>query len=594
MGKSSYVEYAVIGAYFVFMIVTGIAFRRFNRNVSDYFRSGCRGTWWLVGASVFMSSFTAWTFTGASGVAYDAGMAVSIIFFSNAVGYLINFLVTAPLFRQMRATTGPEIIKQRFNTFTQQFYVWVGMVPGILSSGLTLWGVALFASAVFGFDVQLLIIGLGLVVLIYSTIGGSWSVMATDFLQALILLPMTVLVTYLSLKSIGGLDGFFHQIQSQDLGRMLNVIDTRPDAKYSLPFAIAMFSFVQISYNSFGSSVKYFACKDGREARKAAFLSFILMAIGAFLWFLPPIVARLQFADVVQAMGASPNLKNPTETAYAVVAMKLLPAGMMGMIVVAMFASTMSSLSPTFNHNAAIITQDVYRHLIRPIASDREVFIVGQITTFVFGGLVIFAALKLSLQVNGRLFDYMLTFGSLFGTPTMIPMFLALFVRKSPPCSAVVSVLCGFVISALAYKFHWSYQASVFGITLAGVLGFVATMPLWKNVPEETKERIGEFYRRMHTPVDFAKEVGKPNDPGQLKLVGYVSLSIGLFMLLLLLVPNPIAGRLQILAVAGSIILFASAMVLVGYAKARRMRLEEDALLLQLPTQPMTEKAKVG
>jgi len=132
MENTNQIEYLVIAAYLLFMIVTGVAFRRYISNFSDFFRSGCRGTWWLVGGSVFMASFSAWTFTGAAGVAYASGISVAVIFLANALGYFLNFALTAPLFRQMRATTFPEVITQRFDAATQQFYIWIGVVPGIL------------------------------------------------------------------------------------------------------------------------------------------------------------------------------------------------------------------------------------------------------------------------------------------------------------------------------------------------------------------------------------------------------------------------------------------------------------------------------
>src|SRR5277367_842363 len=108
------IEYVVIGCYLIFLVIIGAAFHRFNRNVSDYFRSGCRGTWWLVGASVFMGNVTANSFTSSAGVAFQAGWSVAIIYIGNAVGYFVNFLFLAAWFRQLRATTGPEVIRMRF------------------------------------------------------------------------------------------------------------------------------------------------------------------------------------------------------------------------------------------------------------------------------------------------------------------------------------------------------------------------------------------------------------------------------------------------------------------------------------------------
>ncbi|MCC5877254.1 MAG: hypothetical protein JJU11_13615 [Candidatus Sumerlaeia bacterium] len=557
MNDTRITELVVIGLYFVFMLATGILFRRYNHKFGDYFRSGCQGSWWLVGSSVFMASFTAWTFTGAVGVAYDSGMTVAIIFMANAVGYLINALITARWFRQMRAITYPEVVRARFDTTTQQFYVMVGVIPGLLTAGLTLWGVALFASSVFGFDQTTLIIVLGLIVLVYSTIGGLWGVMATDFLQAMILIPMTILVAVLSLQAIGGVGGFFAEIRGQELTGMLRLTESGEGAVYTPSWALAMIVFVIITYNSVGSSVKYFACKDGREASKAAGLAAILMFLGSILWIVPPIVARLKFPELVEAQPIS----KPSESAYAVIATQLLPAGLTGMIVVAMFAATMSSLSTVLNQFAAIVTQDVYKPFARPKATDREMFVAGQIATVMTGGLIVMMAVYLSTREGGGLFDFMLIFGSLFGTPMVVPMFLAMFVRKTPRWSAVVAVCVGFAFSFLGYISGASYAQNVFTIAATTAIAYCGTIPFWKYSTPEYKERVKEFYERMHRPVDFKGEVGDDNDSGQLRLIGWVSFAVGIFVLTCIVLPNPMAGRIQILMVSGFILLFGGMMV---------------------------------
>ncbi|MBT5168557.1 MAG: transporter, partial [Opitutales bacterium] len=63
------VEYIVIISYLILLLAVGWYFKRFNKDTNDFLKGGCRGTWWLVGMSSFMSAFSAWTFTGAAGVA---------------------------------------------------------------------------------------------------------------------------------------------------------------------------------------------------------------------------------------------------------------------------------------------------------------------------------------------------------------------------------------------------------------------------------------------------------------------------------------------------------------------------------------------
>ncbi|HMB01595.1 MAG TPA: transporter, partial [Spirochaetota bacterium] len=93
-------DYAVIVFYFIFMVGIGFVFRKFSKNASDYFRSGGTMLWWLVGATAFMTQFSAWTFTGAAGKAYTNGAIILMIFFANAFGYFMNYLWSARKFRQ--------------------------------------------------------------------------------------------------------------------------------------------------------------------------------------------------------------------------------------------------------------------------------------------------------------------------------------------------------------------------------------------------------------------------------------------------------------------------------------------------------------
>ena len=85
--KTGMVDLAVIVVYLILMSAVGVVFKRFNRSSDDFMRSGCRATWWLCGASCFMSIFSAWTFTGGAAVAYEAGWSFSVLFLMNALGF---------------------------------------------------------------------------------------------------------------------------------------------------------------------------------------------------------------------------------------------------------------------------------------------------------------------------------------------------------------------------------------------------------------------------------------------------------------------------------------------------------------------------
>ena len=197
-------DYAVLAFYFVFMLVISWVFRRFITNISDYFRSGGQVLWWMAGGSAFMVSFSAWTFTGAASRAYGDGWPIMIIYVGNAVGFFINAAWFGPKIRQLRVVTGMEAVRQRFGRASEQTFTWITLPLQMLTAGIWLYGLGVFFSAAFEMDVQLTIIVTGISVLLISLLGGSWAVLASDFIQVLILMPVTMVTMFLAVAHVGG------------------------------------------------------------------------------------------------------------------------------------------------------------------------------------------------------------------------------------------------------------------------------------------------------------------------------------------------------------------------------------------------------
>ncbi|HCD32828.1 MAG TPA: hypothetical protein DER01_10510 [Phycisphaerales bacterium] len=545
--------YSVIGIYLLLLIVVGMVMQRFNSDSSDYFRSGCRGTWWLVGSSAFMGAFSAWTFSGAAGAAYESGWSVAVVYLANSAGFAINALWLAPWFRQMRAITVPQVIEQRFGRVTQQFYAWINVVLGLIYAALWLYGLAIFVSAVFGLPIQGVVIGVGLVVLIYSVIGGSWAVMSNDFLQTIILIPITLLVAYLALDAIGGLSSFWDQSMHGEHAAEFAVINTPQqfDGRYTLIWAIAMFIKNVIGYNTINSSVRYFSVKDGREARKAAWLGCGLMTIGAVIWMIPPMVGRLLYAQQI----GSVEIAKPAESAYAVVSMQLLPPALVGLMVVAIFAATMSSMDTGLNRNAAIFTKDIYPRLCKLIgrvpAEGKALMRRGQLFSMIFGVLIVLLTLYFVSRDGQGVFEYMLTLGAVLALPLAVPMLLAMFIRKTPGWAAIFSVAMAAIPSAIGLMMQWPFEAKVLWNVGIGATAYLLTMPFWRFEKPAYQQQVGDFFEQMHRPIDFEKEVGKANDLKQLAIIGRFALIGGLLILLLLLIPQSIRDRLCVLFVSG-------------------------------------------
>src|SRR5246500_1128103 len=122
MTTANQVDYLVIGLYALLMVRVGFYVLRFNRGAAEYFRGGSRIPWLVAGLSCFMSGFSAWTFTGAAGVAYRAGIAATGLYIGNALSFLLGYFVFASRWRRSRITTVMEYLSARFNLATHQVF----------------------------------------------------------------------------------------------------------------------------------------------------------------------------------------------------------------------------------------------------------------------------------------------------------------------------------------------------------------------------------------------------------------------------------------------------------------------------------------
>lgn len=554
-------DYLVVICYFAFMITIGIVTKKFINNTCDYFRGGGKMLWWMAGASAFMVQFSAWTFTGAAGEAYLNGPIVLMIFFGNALGFLANYLYFAPKFRQMRVVTAMQGIKQRFGRSGEQFFTWLQVPLGTLNAGVWLMGLSIFISTVFQVPLEMTIICVGLVVVFNSTIGGSWAVVSSDFIQVLVLMMIAIVTVVYSFIEIGGPMEMVNQFPLDSvLGE---------NFEYSAViyiWAIVMMINQFFKTNHMLDASRYLNAKDSNNARKAALLSCCLFIVGPILWFIPPIIARIVYPDLSLMF---PGLNNPAEASYVAIALKVLPQGMMGLLLAGMFGATISSMDSGLNKNAGIFVKNVYLNLIKPKASEVEQMFIAKITTFVLGIAIILTALFYSTLKNVGLFDLMITIGALVGIPSAVPLVLGLVIKKTPSWSGWSTVVVGFCCSiCIKYHFDALWLAQVFNLdfmhrdvrytnqSLAVVINilipsiwFIFTTRFYREPAGERKAELALFWKNQATPViSIDNEETRKSDESQGKLVGGLAGIYGIFICLLSLIPNSIDGRFVFLA----------------------------------------------
>ncbi|MFA5263500.1 MAG: hypothetical protein WC378_06710 [Opitutaceae bacterium] len=549
--------FAVIAGYLILLMSIGVVFRHFSSDTSDYFRAGGKAAWWLIGGSVFMQGFSAWVFTGGAGAAFRVGWSVPLMVGATVVGFITLASFSGPWFRQMRCITACDLVRLRFGVAMEQFFAYLGLFTQPIYGGVQIYGLAIFTSILLGVDIYLTIVVLGIVVVFYAAISGAWAVMAADFIKALVLIPITILLTAICLWKVGGIAGLFAAIDHAGLAaafspvksaETLATIEGITPGKFTLGFYLAWYVNVVLLANSFTNGGRYLGSKDGRSARNAALLGGALYLFGLLIWFIPPMVARILIPDQILTM----PLKNPAEGAYAGIAVFLLPPGLVGLVLVGMCAATMSSLDASLNAAAGNITENIYPAACRlvgltPWTGRARLILAKLITLFCAAGVITVAIIMAKAGKTG-VFDILIDVMGTLAAPISVPMVLGLFVRRVSLTATFASIGTGFAVSLSIFlaphvsnATPWLFQYQVLAIVVVSLVTFFGVRALTKPA-EATLEMEQEFFSRRNRPVDFEAETGGANDNRQLRVIGAFGAALGLGVLLLL-IPSSSAGH---------------------------------------------------
>ncbi|WP_421683971.1 transporter [Stutzerimonas urumqiensis] len=588
----------VVVGYFLLMVLISFAFRKMaNKSASDYFRGGGRMLWWMVGATAFMTQFSAWTFTGAAGKAFSDGFAVTYVFMGNIFAYIVSYWWFSYRFRQMRVDTPTEAIRRRFGRTDEQFFTWAIIPLSVLNGAVWLNGLAIFVGAVLGYDLSTTIWITGISVLLVSLLSGAWGVVASDFVQTLVVAVLSVMCAIVALVAIGG--------PGEIITRFPSDFFVGPDMNYGV-LLVGSFVFFLVkqlqSINNMQDSYRFLNAKDSGNARKAALLAMSLMIGGTLIWFIPPWTTAILFPDA--AAGHAELGSKANDAVYLVFAEKLMPVGTIGLLVAGLFAATMSSMDSALCRNAGIFVRSFWSPVVRRNrpATEHHLLRVSQIATIVNGILVIVVA-QLFAQLKGlSLFELMMRVATLLQSPILVPLFFGMFIRKTPRWAAWGTVVFGMFVSWLVMNiFTAQWFAGLFDVTLTSrelseatttltvaahlvLTGgfFCATRLFYRDeaMPAEQKAMTEQFFEDVETPVvaEFDQDV---YDRLQREKLGDITMLMGAGLLAMVLLPNPLWGRLLFAACAGIILT-------VGYLLRRSA---QTGVVAAPPGEPLLDRS---
>jgi solute:Na+ symporter, SSS family len=526
------VDYVVLICYLLLMAGVGGYFMKYMRVGSDFLKGGNRIEWWVAGMASFMSGFSVWTFTGGAGFAYRQGVIGVFLLWLAVPAFIFGYLVFAQRWRRSRVTTVVEYIRSRFGDGTHKTFSWMTGPSQLMFASVRLFALSSFMSVALGLRVEYLIVICGLVILAYTVLGGYWAVCFTDMFQFMFLFPVACLLAILSLSTVGGWSGFAHNVPPRFFNPFVG--------EYGWLFLLSYTVSQTAGYNNFANAQRYFCAPTEKDAKKIALLCIVLFTLGSFIFYLPPLIARVLMPE----LGTAANgLRQPSEAAYIAMGLRVLPPGLVGVLLAAMLASSMANLSAANHVVTGIFAKDLYQGYLRPEATDRHMLFASRVASLFVGLFMIGVALIFAQGASG-IFTLLFILDSMFLIPLGLPLLYGMLVKRGPWWSAV----CAYVIGAATSLFVNFYLNRYRGMNLnetylIGIPAITTTIAFFVPVltikaTGTVARRASAFFAKLATPIDPATELGNTGvtGRGQLALVGRVTTGIGLACFLMLLV----------------------------------------------------------
>ncbi|TWT85143.1 Sodium/glucose cotransporter [Planctomycetes bacterium CA13] len=583
------IDYLVVLVYLGGIFAVGCLFALKNKNSADMFAAGGESPWWTSGLSAFMTMFSANTFVVWGGIAYRQGLVAVMINLMYGVAALLVGYFVAGRWKRMGVKTPAEYIQLRFGNGALHFYTWFMTVFRMITTAGALyalgrilvtlmplaegnllrdpatgnlslyWGIVIFSS----------------IVVIYTMIGGLWAVLMTDVLQFIVLNLAVLFVIPLALSRVGGIHAFvdsaaatpaLHVKASEVVsdGTLLSPIS----GDYTLFFLAGWCAIHFFMIGAEWAFVQRFICvPDAKSARKSTYLFGILYLVSPVIWLLPPLIWRVH--TPIPPGASQEVVLRMSETAYIDACQSVLPVGMVGLMIAAMFSATASMVSSQLNVFAGVMTRDIYRPITGVQEDDHKLVVVGRIITVALGAVLI--AIALAYQSLGGAEKVIVTITEMVVVGLFAPTLWSLFSRSvtsqavwvTAGVSLVVGIFVrfglqptGFLSGVAAFKpmADWVQANSSTVNTFTGVVMpviILAVMQFFTRGVAPGHQRVAQRISKEQA-LEASGRVRASRLPAI--VVGWALVGCGLLMLALVLVPENKNDR-------GTLLLFSSGLL---------------------------------
>ncbi|MBQ4801855.1 Na+:solute symporter [Aquimarina sp. MMG015] len=512
--KLSTLDYSIIIVILLTTLFIGvIVSKKAGKSTSEYFLSGRNMPWWLLGFSMVATTFSTDTPNFVTDIVRKDGVSSNWMWWAFLITGLLTVFIYAKLWRRSNVSTDIEFYELRYGgapaIFLRSFRaLYLGLVFNVFAmAGVTLAAIKI-GSIMLGLEPWETIIYAGVITVVFSALGGFKGVVYTDFLLFFIAIGGAIGAAYylVNIPEVGGLQNLITHPNVADKLSLLPDFNDK-EALITLliiPLAVQWWSSWFPGAEPGGGGYiaqRMLAAKNENHAIGATFFFNIMhYALRPWPWILVALASLIVFPDIASIQEAFPNVtedKLGHDLAYSAMLAKL-PSGLLGLVFASLIAAYMSTISTHLNWGSSYIVNDFYKQQIKKDASEKELVMVGRISTVVL--MILSALFALYLKNAKQLFDIIIMFGAGTGLIFILRWFWWRINSWSEISAMIISGVVSLIFASPVGDYFFGDDAIMSSWAKLPSIVFITTV-VWISVTFLTKPEsdsvLQNFYKKI-------------------------------------------------------------------------------------------------
>jgi SSS family solute:Na+ symporter len=504
-------DWFVVFLYGAIALVVGLVFaRRAGRGTQEFFLSGRKAPWWLLGTSMVATTFSTDTPNLVTDMVRTGGVSQNWLWWAFLITGMCTVFFYAKLWRRSGAFTDIGFYELRYSggiaAFLRGFRaLYLGVFFNVMIMAAVTLAAIKIAGVLLGVDKYTTVLIAGTVTVIYSATSGLWGVVVTDLLLFAIAMIGSIAAAYYALAhpAVGGMAGLIsHPMLSGRLSLLPDFSDWRVAATaFIIPVAIQWWSTWYPGAEPGGGGYvaqRMLAARNERESMRATlWFNIAHYALRPWPWIIVALASLIVYPNLDAITARFPGL-DPSivrhDLAYPAM-LVFLPQGLLGLVVASLAAAYMSTISTHLNWGASYIVDDFYRRFVARHRDEHHYVTVGRLSTV----LLIILAGMVSLWLENALQAFRILLQ--IGAGTGLIFLLRWFWWRISAWSELAAMTISFVVAVYFEFVHEAVGLPVLDPSLRLVLGVAITTVVWLTVtlltPATDRATLQAFYDRI-------------------------------------------------------------------------------------------------